>query len=673
MFTQKNLITLCFATVFTLGLAACGGGGGDAPAPSMMDDGDGSLEGKYIPSGTTIEGVDVSDVTLTAAGGESVTLPGLGTVECASDDGCSGTVAGGVLTITGDLKIVSVDPALDSETATVLAGLAVDMLPTEPEPTELEKAQAAAAQAATDAMTAAGNAKTAADNADTARADAATLQTGETSEGLAEKAREQADAAQTAYMDAKTASDAAAAADDLSDAIMAQITAQNARDAAQTAETNAGDYARMAADAAGGELMIDGTMKSVGDTTVDAEAANQVVTTTIGGKTRVADTGLQDELMEEMTGAVAGVEFAAAVAPAADTPYVQQVEARDITIGKTVDSADDTARLAIITSYAGSKTVRVFAYDEADPEVTSTADGRTGTVMGKVTLDDGDNETTDTNNTSLRSVGMFYLAGAVTESNGLAATDEVASGAEPTTVYSYVDLGDDNERGGTGGDADATVYLVSDSQQTDGGTTTYVYRSVDVTADASDATVDGTPEEVQVTAKIPDATDYEHIHFGVWASLNEDGTSPGGIGIGIGFVQNYAGAPIEASDMPNHGDATYDGNWVATIQAVDEDGDGAVSLEDGVASMEADFEKMTVEAELMGLATLSGDISGNTFSGTKVSDIEHGNLSSDADDFTGSTSGGFFGTRAAEAGGVFSFTSDGNEDGAFSGAFGGVR
>ena len=29
MSTQKNLITLCFAAVFTLGLAACGGGGSD--------------------------------------------------------------------------------------------------------------------------------------------------------------------------------------------------------------------------------------------------------------------------------------------------------------------------------------------------------------------------------------------------------------------------------------------------------------------------------------------------------------------------------------------------------------------------------------------------------------------------------------------------------------------
>ena len=151
MSTQKNLITLCIATVFTLGLAACGGGG-DAPVTSMMDT-DGSLEGKYIPSGTTITGVDALDVTLTAATGERVDLPGLGTVECASDE-CSVTVEDGVLTIMGDLKIVSVDPALDSDTAMFLAGLAVDMLPDEatepePEPTPAEQLAAATTAAAT--------------------------------------------------------------------------------------------------------------------------------------------------------------------------------------------------------------------------------------------------------------------------------------------------------------------------------------------------------------------------------------------------------------------------------------------------------------------------------------------------------------------------------------------
>lgn len=550
----------------------------------------------------------------------------------------------------------------------------VDPTPTpDPEPTELEKAQTAAAQAAMDAMTAAGNAETSADNADDARMNAATIQTGQMSGDLAMKAREQADMANDAYMDAKAASEAAAAATTVTAAVKAQSDAEDARDTAQDAETMAGDYAQQSMDAAGMELMIVGTMKSVGDTMIDATAPNQVVTTTAGGKTTVADTGLQGELMEEATGAVTpGVAFVSDTDPATPhTAYVQQVAARDITIGKTVDSADDSARLAIVTSYAGSKTVKVFSYAEAAPDVTTTADGRTGTVMGKVTLDDGDADTTDTNNTSLRSVGMYYLAGAAADTDGLGAADEVAADAKATQVYAYVDLGDDNARGGTGADADTTVYLVSDGERTEDGTTTYIYRSVDVMAAAADADNDGTAEEVQVTAKIPDATDYEHIHFGVWASLNATGTAASGIG--IGFVQNFAGAATEASDMPNHGSATYDGNWVATIQAIDEEGNGAVTLEDGVAMMTADFEKNTVEAMLTGLATLSGTIDGNTFSGTGLSDITHGSLSSDEDDFTGSTSGGFFGARAAEAGGVFSFTSDGNEDGAFSGAFGGSR
>ena len=47
MSIQKNLITLCFATVFTLGLAACGS---DAPVVGMMD-GDGDLPaGPSVPS-----------------------------------------------------------------------------------------------------------------------------------------------------------------------------------------------------------------------------------------------------------------------------------------------------------------------------------------------------------------------------------------------------------------------------------------------------------------------------------------------------------------------------------------------------------------------------------------------------------------------------------------------
>ena len=118
MSTHKNLITLCFAVVFALGLAACGGGGsGSGPAP--MDDngdpdGDVSLEGKYIPSGAMIAVEDVPDSMIPLERGAMLALAGLGTVECASDDGCLGTVEDGVLTIMGDLKIVSVDSALDT-------------------------------------------------------------------------------------------------------------------------------------------------------------------------------------------------------------------------------------------------------------------------------------------------------------------------------------------------------------------------------------------------------------------------------------------------------------------------------------------------------------------------------------------------------------------------------
>ena len=247
MSTHKNLITLCFATVFALGLAACGGGGGsspttsgDAPMTGDMPD-DASLVGKYIPSGTTFPDVDLPDTTLTAASGESLTLPGLGTVECASADGCSGTVADGTLTITGHLKIVSVDPALDTETAMAVAGVAVDMLPELPAlDTALMDAQMAADRAATlaeDAATAAEAAVTAQDG--NMAADAASY-------AVANNAAMRARAAATA---ARGASDAAAATDDTAAAEAHQAIAEAKKGDAETEQDNAEMYAGMVADA----------------------------------------------------------------------------------------------------------------------------------------------------------------------------------------------------------------------------------------------------------------------------------------------------------------------------------------------------------------------------------------------------------------------------------------
>ena len=124
--------------------------------------------------------------------------------------------------------------------------------------------------------------------------------------------------------------------------------------------------------------------------------------------------------------------------------------------------------------------------------------------------------------------------------------------------------------------------------------------------------------------------------------------------------------------MPNAGDATYNGNWVAAVQSNDPDGNGPIALDHGAATLTADFEDDEITALLTGLATLSGDISGNTFSGTKAADIKHNGLDATGK-FTGTFSGGFYGAKAAEAGGIFNFASEDNEAGAFRGAFGGDK
>ena len=71
--------------------------------------------------------------------------------------------------------------------------------------------------------------------------------------------------------------------------------------------------------------------------------------------------------------------------------------------------------------------------------------------------------------------------------------------------------------------------------------------------------------------------------------------------------------------MPNGGEATYNGNWVAAVQRADENGNGEISLVNNAATLEATSVWVTITAELTGLATLKGDIAGNTFSGDTAS------------------------------------------------------
>ena len=208
--------------------------------------------------------------------------------------------------------------------------------------------------------------------------------------------------------------------------------------------------------------------------------------------------------------------------------------------------------------------------------------------------------------------------------------------------------------------------------------TQYTYKRVDITApsrapDLNEGESD--TQEAQVQAKIPEASAYKHIHFGVWAALEANGAS--GLqapnDLGIGFVQNYDDSD-ETDNVPLQGDATYEGDWVATVQEADEDGDGDITLRHGPAEIMVDFEDEELTVGLTGLAMLKGTLDGSTFSGDADATDISGDFGLNASgDFEGSFSGAFYGSKAAELGGIFDYSSDDMEEGAFRGAFGGDK
>jgi hypothetical protein len=323
----------------------------------------------------------------------------------------------------------------------------------------------------------------------------------------------------------------------------------------------------------------------------------------------------------------------------------------------------------LVTMYAGTKTVKVYADAGGDSE-DSTRLGRISIGVGT----DGARNTADDTYATLTKVGTYYQAGGGPDdtADGLTHEDVVGAEAKGETVYTYED------------ETDATVYVVEDMalRSTLGtGTdavTTYTYTLVDITApslpDGDD--VDTDPEVGQVTAKIPAASAYKHIHFGVWASLGDaakDG-SQDIADLGIGFVQNHDDSG-ETDNVPLQGVATYRGDWVATVQADDEDGDGAIVLAHDSAMIMADFEDDEITVDLENLATFKGDIAGSTFGNEDATATDISGLYGlDASgDFEGSFSGAFYGSKAAELGGLFDYSSDDMEEGAFRGAFGGDK
>ena len=649
----RNLMTAVSVVAFAVLLQGCGGGGGSSPVATMDDDTPPTtppttIMGQIIPSGTTLTlppGHGLQEGTIRAKMGQTITFRDddgnvIVSGTCGTDVGCSADLTGDEVTIVGDVELLEAN-------ALVLA-LLTDLLPPDPaDLNEIETAQAAAMTAATAAQTAADAATMAAEAADAANDNRATIQTGDltadNSDELAYAAKKQAEAAATAAAAAQAASDAAAAAMDITTAVEAKIHAENAQAAAEEAQMMAEEQRDAALAVAAAEVKVDDKTKTVGGTSITIDDDANVVTrndeTTKTGLLEgeeIMTTGdpitpVNEVLEDEGTDAI---EAAAAITGAA--------QRSDLEVGVVYDSADDTARLVLVHSYAGTKTVIAFA-DGTDGTVT-----RTG---AKATTIDHDGITTNDEIPVKAATGAFFEADALTvvdaeDVAGTIGADEKAH----TKIYYYEDGGEKTY-----------VRRVSEVENQD-GETTWNYQVINI----------------RTGAKIPAAAPYTHLHFGVWAGLEEaakNGTN-NIADLGIGFVTALAGGTGMTDDMPNNGSAKYNGNWVANVQAEDAAGSGAITLQDGAAEIKANFGKDEVGITLTGLATLDGAIAGNTFSGTKATVMPdaatEGGLDVDGK-FEGSFEGAFFGSKAAEAGGVFAYTSKDNKAGAFTGAFGGDR
>ena len=381
----------------------------------------------------------------------------------------------------------------------------------DPGPTDLETTQADAAAAAAAAMTASDNAAASAMSAMEATATLATLQTGADSNADEMGGNESAYAAHKAAMDAAaaasdaaTASAAAAAATTGTEAEAAKRMALDAQDAAEAAEATAATMSMAAIEAAMTELHIDGTVKTVGESSLDA-SMGELRTKTAGGGLMITGTQLAnpdlDALTTRTTAAEDGVAFAQRDADATppttvDTPYKQAIKEGTITIGKVVDTSDDMARLTIITARQGKKTVRVFT------------DGPVAEVQYVVGAATAATETTPEAGGALaegagpaQSIGLYYEAtppdGDTT--NALDAMDEVTvTKAKGVEVF---ELGADSE----GNPVYARIVLT----ETRPGSTTPVnyYRRVDIIADAGmtdGPDENGDPDDLTpVTVSIP--------------------------------------------------------------------------------------------------------------------------------------------------------------------------
>ena len=357
--------------------------------------------------------------------------------------------------------------------------------------------------------------------------------------------------------------------------------------------------------------------------------------------------------MSDLVGAVGYVE----ADPDGDPVVVgvigkPSIPAQTINIGVKLDSEQDSARLRLVTHFIGTGTVGAYNQDEdaATHEILQTAHNAYD--------HDSDSDEQDASDTVMVKMasGMFYNADGPIDVTEVLADNQsaIAQDAKGTNLY-YYDVPGQND-----GDPADRIWLKRTSTDTAEGTGVVTHNYAVVTA-------------VDVLEKFPMKTAYKHLHYGMWNSLDDKGNAIDDLGIGF-VTATSDGMGMTGDDMPNVGTASYNGHWVASVRRADMEGDGKITEQTGESKMTAKFETDGIMVDLMGLATLDGTITGDRFKGTKVTGVMAGAGGLDASGtFTGSFSGAFFGPKAAEAGGVFDYTSKDMKAGEFNGAFGGDK
>ena len=555
----------------------------------------------------------------------------------------------------------------------------------------LERLRMAASKAIEDAGEEMDDARTAIEGAETAIEDLGIIriQTGSGNHKVAqdvEKARMAYDTAKAAYDAAKEKYDREReAADTIAKMNALSVAAEQAKKDAQAAKM-AAETARMKAETEVETLnrtalrYADGMYK-LGDQSIMPDALKQVITITMeDGKVKTQTVGSRDIALRS--------------SPITATPSKAQ---NALVVGSYIDSQDDTARLRLIDKYSATDKANLFhdlfiaAFAAIDTFSLS------GNGFGPVSEE---NPHGTWNQVPIkREEGVFYRVTGVNRIGQQSISGQprailypVLTAASLSGVKLMADAKDFNadEDGGiysvvfkaphsiAGGGlrfkTDQTVYLVKDSaglqlSSSNYGTRYIRYNMVTVLKDVT----------------FPVAKSYEHMNYGLWASLKEDGDMAGETPseLGKGFVRILPEKSMTA-DMPTEGTAVaYHGHWVANVRKAHDEGTGEIVEMEGGSKTTANFERNTITVDLLKedsdtdkFASLKGGkISGNTFKGTGVTvvDADSGLKTTDGE-YTGpGFNGAFFGPDAVEVGGVFDFTSEGKKHGELRGAFGGRK